>query len=337
MKQKFIIIAIVVIALVSLTIGCSSENDSNADDVKVSTPTVKVQVMLDWVPNTNHTGIYVAKEKGWYKEQGIDLEIIQPAESTAAQVVAAGKAQFGISYQEEVTYARASEIPIVSIAAIIQHNTSGFASPKEKNITSPTDFEGKKYGGWGSPVELAMVESIMKKENADVSKVEFINAGAADFFSVTKDDVDFEWIYYGWTGVEAELREFPLNYIAVNEIAPELDFYTPVIVTSEELIKENPDLIKKFMEATAMGYEFAISNPAEAAEILIAQVPGINADLVKKSQEWLADKYQDDAKQWGFQKDSVWETYANWMADYQLVPAMIEPKAAFTNEFLPKR
>lgn len=322
---------VLILLISSLTlVGCSGENQGQNEAQKIT-------LMLDWVPNTNHTGIYVAKTKGWYEELGLDVDIVQPPEGGTAQLVGSGQAQFGISYQEEVTYARANDIPVVSIGAIIQHNTSGFASPKNKNITSPKDFEGKKYGGWGSPSESAMIESIMDKDNADASKVEFVNVGAADFFTVTERDVDFAWIYYGWTGVEAELREFPINYIGLKDFAPELDFYTPVIITTEEYIKENPETIKKFMEATTKGYEFAISNPDEAAQILIDEVPGMDEELVKRSQEWLSTRYQDDAEQWGLQKESIWGNYAKWMADYNLIPKMIDTDKAFTNEFLPKR
>jgi len=103
----------------------------------------KISFVLDWVPNTNHTGIYVAKVKGYFAEEGLDVDIIQPGESSADQMVATNTAQFGISYQEGVTFARASGAPLVSLAAVIQHNTSGFGSPKDKQIVSPKDFEGK--------------------------------------------------------------------------------------------------------------------------------------------------------------------------------------------------
>jgi len=130
-----------------------------------------VKVLLDWYPNTNHTGLYVALDKGYYKEEGLDVEIIQPPEGGSPELIAAGQGDFGISYQEQITYARTAEnpIPVKAIAAIIQHNTSGFASPVEKNIKSPRDFEGKKYGGWGSPMEEAMLKALMQKEGADFS------------------------------------------------------------------------------------------------------------------------------------------------------------------------
>ena len=165
----------------------------------------KITVVLDWTPNTNHTGLYVAKDQGYYEEEGLDVEIIMPGESGADQLVASGKADFGVSYQESITQARIQDVPIVSIAAVIQHNTSGFASPVEKNIVSPKDFEGKKYGGWGSPIEKSVIASLMKQENADPEEVSIINIGNTDFFTAVERDVDFAWIYYGWTGVESKL------------------------------------------------------------------------------------------------------------------------------------
>jgi ABC-type nitrate/sulfonate/bicarbonate transport system substrate-binding protein len=101
-----------------------------------------------------------------------------------------------------VTYALTAKnpLPILAIAAIIQNNTSGFASPKEKDIKSPKDFENKRYGGWGSPMEEAMLKALMEKEGADFSKLEMIDIGASDFFTSISRDVDFAWIYYGWDG-----------------------------------------------------------------------------------------------------------------------------------------
>ncbi|UFJ40251.1 ABC transporter substrate-binding protein [Brevibacillus humidisoli] len=297
----------------------------------------KVTVMLDWLPNTNHTGLYVAKENGYYEEQGLDVEIVQPGEgSTADQLVAAGKADFGISYQEAVTQARATDIPLVSIAAVIQHNTSAFASLKEANISSPKDFEGKRYGGWGSPVEEAVLQAVMEKAGADFTKVENVTLGVADFFSTIGRDADFEWIYYGWDGVEAKRSGMELNLLMLKDLDPALDYYTPVIVTNEHHIAEQQELVKKFVAATAKGYQFAIEQPDQAADMLLKNAPELNADLVKASQEWLSGKYQDDADQWGIQKQEVWERYAKWMFERDLIPKMIEADKAFTNEFLPE-
>ncbi|PLR92553.1 ABC transporter substrate-binding protein [Bacillus sp. T33-2] len=317
-----------------LITGCATNEagSENEDEKKLK----KVSVVLDWTPNTNHTGLYVAKEKGYFEKEGLDVEIIMPGEAGADQLVAAGKAQFGVSYQEGVTLARVQGVPLVSIAAVIQHNTSGFASPVAKNIKAPKDFEGKTYGGWGSPVEKSVISSLMKLESADVEKVNIVNMGDTDFFTAVKREIDFAWIYYGWTGIEAELRGEKLNMVYLTDYTEKLDYYTPVLSTNEDMIKNDPKTVKAFVKAASEGYQFAINSPEEAADILIKAAPDLDEDLVKKSQEWLASRYQDDAKRWGEQKLEVWENYAGWMYENKLLEKELDAEKAFTNEFLPE-
>jgi len=132
MKKRYILLLVGII-IISLS-ACSQKKNED------------ITVVLDWVPNTNHTGLYVAQQLGYFEEEGLNVEIIQPSEGGSADLIAAGQGEFGISYQEQVTYARtaANPLPVKAIAAIIQHNTSGFASPVDRNILSPKDFEGKK-------------------------------------------------------------------------------------------------------------------------------------------------------------------------------------------------
>ena len=328
--------ALAVLFTAVLITGCGQTNNAGQDEKGTGDTLKEVSVVLDWTPNTNHTGLYVAKEKGYFEEEGLDVEIIMPGEAGADQIVASGKADFGVGYQEGVTQARVQDVPLVSIAAVIQHNTSGFASPVEKNIETPKDFEGKTYGGWGSPVEEAIMASIMKQENADVSEVDFVNMGDSDFFTAVQRDIDFAWIYYGWTGIEAELRNEDINMIYLTDYSEKLDYYTPVLTTNEDMISDNPETVEAFLAAASKGYNFAIENPDEAAQILIGAAPDLDPELVKKSQEWLASKYTDDAPRWGEQKLEVWENYANWMYENELLESELDSEKAFTNEFLPE-
>lgn len=302
-------------------------------------PLTNVRVGLDWTPNTNHTGLYVAQDKGYYAQQGLAVEILGAQEGgTVEQLVAAGRLDFGISYQEGVTQARVEGVPIVSIAAIIQHNTSGFASRTEEGITSPRDFIGKKYGAFGSPVEEAVIRGLLECVGAgeQFDQVKFVDIGSSDFFVATeRDEVDFVWIFKGWTGIEAEVRGVPLNIVMMNDVQCIPDYYTPVIITSEKLIAERPDLVRRFLAATSAGYRFAIEQPAEAADILLKAAPELDAELVRRSQQYLAGQYQAEAPRWGEQKLEVWRTYAQWMAERNLIARMIEPEKAFTNDFLP--
>jgi len=322
---------------VLLLSGCGTGPSSPTNSTAATKPLTSVTIMLDWTPNTNHTGLFVSKEKGYFAREGLDVKFIQPSsDGNVEQLVAAGKVDFGVSQQEQVTTARANDVPIISLAAIIQHNTSGFASPTSKNIHTAKDFEGKTYGGWGLPSEDAILKALMQKEHADFSKIKMVNIGEADQLTSLTKNIDLTWIFYGWTGKEAELRHQPLDMIYLKDVDPALDFYTPVLITNEKMTQSQPELVRHFMKAVSDGYLYAIKNPNEAADLLIKNAPEANAELIRSSQTWLSPQYQADAPRWGEQKVIVWERYAKWLVDRHLLPKMIDSSKAFTNDFLPK-
>lgn len=331
MKRVTSLILTVCILLTGL-VGCTTKQEETK-----TAPLQKVTVMLDWFPNTNHTGLYAAKDLGYYKAEGLDVEIVQPSEGGNPQLIAAGKADFAISYQEEVTIARSQDIPVVALAAVIQHNTSGFASPLDKNIKTPRDFVGKTYGGWGSPAETAVLKALMTKYGADFNQLKIVNIGDADFFASMEKGIDFSWIFYGWTGIEAEQKGMDLNFIELKKEDQAFDYYTPVIIASEAEIAKNPELVTKFMRATAKGYDYAAKSPDKAATILMKNAPELNKDLVVASQKYLAKEYQSDAPRWGEMKTEVWKGYADFMFNNKLIDKNIDVNKAFTNQFLPKQ
>ncbi|ERJ13048.1 ABC transporter substrate-binding protein [Haloplasma contractile] len=311
----------------------------NQDENTIDAELEEITVVLDWTPNTNHTGLYVALEEGYYKEQGLNVEIIQPTAGSSDQLVANGTAHFGVSYQESVTYSRAADTPIVSIAAIIQHNTSGFAALKEAGIESPKDFVGKTYGGWGTAVEKAMIRALMEADGVLFTegetiddKVNIVQVGAYNFFA--PGDIDFFWEYEAWTLKKAELEGVDYTYIDLAEENDIFDYYTPVLITSEDMIENNNETVQKFMDATKMGYEYAIENPTEAAEDLLTHAPELDRDLVIRSQEFLADEYQSDASVWGIQKENVWSRYTNWLVELGEIEQSIDVSKAYTNDYI---
>lgn len=295
-----------------------------------------VTVSLDWVPNTNHTGLYVALEKGYYAEEGLAVQIISPADPAAAlRAVAAGQTQFGVSFQEEVTVARANGIPVVSIAAILQHNTSAFVALQGGGIAGPKDWEGHRYGSYGLPLEPPVVQGLMECAGADFSLVEFVDAGFDAYPALVNGQVDFIWIFQGWDGIQAEIQGVALSVVPLlGSCIP--DYYTPVLIAGETTLAGQPELVRHFLAATARGYEYAIAHPAEAAEVLLKYSPESDAELVRRSQAWLSPRYQADAAQWGLQKGEVWAGFATWMNERGLLPAAIDPEKAYTNEYLPR-
>lgn len=311
---------------------------STAAPATTTAALTKVKVILDYVPNTNHTGLYVAQDKGYFADAGLDVEIIQPGEGTVTTLIAAGQGEFGISYQEDVTFARTSSspLPVVAIAALLQHNTSGFASEAGKNITSPKDYEGKTYAGWGSPAEEATIQAVMERANADFSKLTILQATETDFTSAIQSQVDLMWIYEGWDGVAAEMAGVKLNYQPVRDLDPALDFYTPIIISSEDYLAKNPEIAKRFLSAVAKGYSDCLSDPDGAAQILYKYAPENDLEMIKASQKVLNQYILEDGVPFGQMAAARWDNYTKFMLDNGIIATDMDSSKAFTNDYLPQ-
>jgi ABC-type nitrate/sulfonate/bicarbonate transport system substrate-binding protein len=135
--------------------------------------------------------------------------------------------------------------------------------------------------------------------------------------------------------VASEVKNFEINFMLLQELDSRLDFYTPVIISSEETVKKNPELVKKFLRSVQKGYIYAVDNPDSAAEILIYAVPEIDGSIVKASQKYLAGQYIAESEKWGEMQLSIWRTFSDWMYENNLIENRLQAEKAFTNEFLP--
>ena len=296
-----------------------------------------VVLMLDWVPNTNHSGLFLAQSAGYFAEEGLQVEIVQPGEVYAEQAVASGAADFGISFQEQLTLAIAEHIPLVSIAAILQHNTSGFASRGELGVRSPADWEGLRYGAFGSPFEAPTLQRLMACDGGDFSRLEIVETGFTDPLALLQQEqIDLAWIFYGWQGIQAEQQGIALDIVHMDaqfDCIP--DYYTPVLITNNAMIEGRPEMVHRFLRAVSRGYTEAVADPEAAAAALLEAAPELDPALVGASQAWISPRYQAEAPRWGEQSAARWQTYADWMAEAGILPAPIDMSSAFTNEFLP--
>lgn len=335
MKKK-IYIAIVAIVFVFLFTACGNKEDNPKNERK---DLEKITFVLDWTPNTNHTGLYVAQEKGYFEEAGLEVEIQQPPEDGAAVLVASGKADFGVSFQDSMAAALAGDnaLPITAVAAVIQHNTSGIISRAGEGMDRPKGMEGHSYATWNGAIELATLEQVVEADGGDFSKVEQIPSTVTDEVSALKTRlVDSIWIFYGWAGVKTELEGLKTDYFEFADIDPVFDYYTPVIIANNDFLKENPETAKAFMEALGKGYEFAMENPEEAADILCEAAPELDKKLVMASQKYLADQYQAEAEYWGYIDAERWNNFYKWVNENELVEGEVPLDTGFTNGYLPK-
>ena len=296
----------------------------------------KIKIVLDWVPNTNHTGLYVAKDLGYFKEEGLDVEIVQPPEGSTTALIGAGGAEFGISFQDTLakSFARENPLPVTAVATILQHNTSGIISLKEKGIDSPKKLEGKKYATWEDNIEQAILKKLVTDGKGDFSKVKLIPYTITDVVTGLKTDVDAVWVYYAWDGIATERAGLQTNFLKIRDYGEELDYYSPVIIANNDFLKKNPEIAKKVLKAIKKGYEYAIKNPEESAKILVKNSPELDINLVTASQKWISKEYQSDAKEWGIIDGNRWNRFYEWLYKNKAVESEIPKDFGYSNEYL---
>jgi ABC-type nitrate/sulfonate/bicarbonate transport system substrate-binding protein len=316
----------VLCVLVFAFIGCAGKK----------TEANNIRVVLDWTPNTNHTGLYISLDKGWFTEEGLIVEIIQPPEDGALVLVGSGSAEFGFDFQETMGPAIAKSrgaLPVIAVAAIISHNTSGIMSLAKNGIASPRDLAGKRFESWETPLIAALIKEIVENDGGDFSAVTMIPNYATDAVSTLQTDVDAIWVYYAWEGLAALVNDIDINYIDLGSLDSRFDFYTPVLAANTGWLEKNPETAKRLIRALSRGYQFAIENPDEAGQILLKRVPELNPELVIRSQQFLATRYQEDAPRWGEIDGERWGKFYRWMFERGLLETDIGA-GGFSNEYL---
>ena len=329
--KRFLVLLLIFAFVFSLT-GCGSTSEKAEAET--------ITIVLDWTPNTNHTGIFVAQAKGYFEEAGLKVEVVQPPEDGAVTLVASGKAQFGVSFQDSLAPAFVGDapMPVTAVAAVIQHNTSGIVSRAGEGMDTPKGLEGKQYATWDLDVEKATIRDVMEADGGDFDLVELIPSTVTDEVSALQSQsVDAIWIFYGWAGVACEVAGLETDYFEFADIDPVFDYYTPVIIGNNAWLKENPETAKAVVEALSKGYTYAVENPKEAADILMEAAPELksNAELVYASQEYLAAEYIADAARWGEFDADRWAAFFAWLNENSLLEAEIDPGYGFTNEYIP--
>lgn len=329
MKKTLCVVLALIFVVAAFTACNNGENNEKE----------KITFVLDWTPNTNHTGIYAADALGYFAEEGLEVEIAQPPEDSSVVLVASGKADISISFQDSLAAAFAGDepLPVTAIGAVIQHNTSGIISRKGEGMDKPSGLEGHSYATWNGSIELATLKEVVEADGGDFSKVELIPSTVTDEVTALKtDSVDSIWVFYGWAGVKTELENLPTDYFAFRDIDEVFDYYTPVIIAGNKFLEERPEAARAFMRAVAKGYKYAVENPDAAAEILCKAAPELDAELVKASQQYLKDEYIAEASEWGYIDASRWNSFYKWVNENGLTEGEIPMDFGFTNDYLPE-
>ncbi len=333
--------------LVFVLIGCGSTKTTNEiketkSDVSNTNPDKtkdikNIEFILDWVPNTNHTGLYVAKKLGFDKEFGINLDVKRPPEGSTTELISTGHANFGISFQDSLANKFAKGINVKAVAAIIDNNTSGILSIKSADINNPKDMADHSYGTWDDPIEKSIIDTIMKNNGSSLDKVKLVpNTADNSIIGLANNMFESAWVYYAWDVILAKHSNVDTNFFFIKDYADELNFYSPVIIVNSDYIKTNPETVKATMKAIQKGYQYAMQHPEEAAKILIENAPELadKEDFVLESQKWISKNYATSPEKWGYIDKVRWDSFYKYLYDNKLIDKDISQESLFTNEFL---
>lgn len=313
-----------------LLAGCGN---SNAEGEKEK---ASIDIMLDWYPNAVHSYLYAAEEKGYFEEEGLDVNIHFPTNPTdPINMAASGQMTLGITYQPDVITARANQdIAIKSVAAIVRSPLNHIVTLEDSAVQSPADLEGKKVGYPGIPLNEALIKTMVKEDGGDPEKVDMIDVGFELGSSVVSKKVDAVIGAY----INHEVPMLAHGGINTKTIDPEKygvpPYYELVVVTNDKTWDEQEDEIRAFWRAATKGYEWMKENPSEAVELLLTNQDEANFSLIeeveKESLDILLPKMESD-EGFGSQLEEDWQNVADWMLEMDLIEKSPDMDAIFEN------
>ena len=336
--MKKVLITLIVSLFLMAAVGACGGSASPTPGQTASPTTVpltKVSIALDWFPWSNHSGFFIAQERGYFADEGLDVTIFTPGDpSTVLLTVAAGRDDFGISYQPELLLAREKDIPVVSIMALVQHPLNSVMSLKESGISGPADLAGKKVGAPGLPSDEALLDTMLRSQGLTLDDVEMINVGFDLIPALISGQVDaIVGAYWVHESISATNLGFELNIMRMEEHGVP-DFYELVIVASEDMIANNPDLVQRFVRGVIRGYQDAIADPQDAVQLLKRLKPEVDLDIEIPGVDLLAPMWTTDNGVFGWQEESRWVDFSEWLVKSGRLTSSDGATAAFDNSFV---
>lgn len=305
-----------------------------------------VRFALDWTPNTNHTGLYVALSEGYFEDAGIDVEVLPYNETQPDQLIDAGNAEFGVSFHDASVLAQAGGADVISVMAPLQHRATAIGvRADDDTITRPRDLDGKTYAGFGAPYEQPALSQVIKNDGGK-GDFETVTLGTSAYEALYSGKVDFTIPFLAWEGIEAEHNGTPMKYFQYTDFGFP-DAYAIVIDANRDWLQKHPKQARAFVGALQKGYVFAADEPAAAARILVEANRGTFADkkLVQESQAELSSNYlKADDGTVGTQTLEQWSGYADFLVengiltdgDGTTITERPDWSTYFTNDYLSK-
>lgn len=330
MKRVIPLIAVLALAVA----GCGEKHEAVT---AAAGSRQSLTLMLDWFPNADHVGIYRALAEGDFTKAGLDVHLQIPSNPAAPlQLLAAGKIDAAISYEPEVLLARNQGEALVSVAAIVQKPLTSIVSLGSKHITSPAQLRGKRVGDAGIPYQHAYLTTILARAHVPLSSVKEINVGDNLVPAMLSGRVDATLgAYWNYEAIQLAMLHKHPNVIHMEQVGvPTYDEL--VVVVRKQTIVNRPDLVRRFVQAVARGYESARQDPQAAVANLVHASPGLDPKLQLASVRATLPAFfpSNPANPWGWQDPTQWTAYGQWMLRNHLISDPNAVLDASTNELL---
>jgi len=332
-KRLTALIAAVLIMSASLA-GCGEKRETVTGS---PTSTQNLSLMLDWFPNADHVGIYQALAEGDFTKAGLNVHVRIPSNpADPLRLLAAGKVDAAISYEPELLLARNQGLPLVSVAAIVQEPLTSIVSVGSKHITRPAQLRGKRVGDAGIPYQHAYLETILARAGVPASSVKEINVGDNLVPAMLSGRVDATLGAF-WNYEAIQLRQLHKHPHVIHMQDVGVPTYDElVVVVRKNTIVNRPDVVRRFVQALARGYESARRDPQAAVTNLVHASPGLDPKLQLASVRATLPAFfpSNPADPWGWQDPNQWNAYGQWMLKNHLISVPNAVLDASTNELL---
>jgi ABC-type nitrate/sulfonate/bicarbonate transport system substrate-binding protein len=288
----------------------------------------RIRVVLDWFPNTNHTGFFIALDRGYFAEADLDVRISGDVHG----VLDAHGADLVLGPQISILERQAEGGTLTAVATITQANDSGVVSLASAGIRRPRDLEGKRLTHWAPAWFHAVIAEAMRLDGGDYNKVHLVPMDVGDIVSTLGHVADATWVYENWENQELIEAGKNINYIRLANLDPLFDFCAPCIAATHAFIERRPDTLRAMLAALERGYVEAAREPQPSILEVRHHMPPVTDELLVRSQRHLAGITLDDSGRWGRIAPDRWDPMADFLVEKGITDARHDHE--YTNDFL---
>lgn len=286
------------------------------------------RLILDWFPNADHVPLFVARDMGFWKKQGLDITLTAPADpNDPLKLVAAGQSSFGINYQPNIIIARSQGLPVRSVGVLVERPLSSLAFLKKSGIRTPADLKGKRIGYSVQELELALLRAITARYGLKPSDYTTVNVNFNLTSSLLTGQVDAVMgAFWNYELAELELEGVPGDYFALEDHGVP-DYYELIVISSDKFIAGNAEAARRLVTGLQQAIDYTRAQPDKALEVYFKANPEVRKRLDRRALELVLDYFAHTQ----IQSREKWVNIVRFAEQQKLIGKAISVDELYTN------